>query len=276
MVTVVPLLLAFLLLLLFLANSAYAQLKIRNQSEEQRQMANLQRSHFYSFLFLLLTFCVLVGASSSLFLFLKCHSFVLPDGSEEKYLRKDYSIDCHGSRYRNMLPYCFSMITVYPAGIPIMYLVLTRQHETILSDQHKVDAEKAKGSSSSVAHLSFLTNAYKPKFYWYEVLECLRRLTLASIIGIVSDEASAAPLMALLISGAFTWASTTLRPFKNTSDNVSVVLLNNFESTTFTAHTVLSVWLHDSSMRLTSPSNSDAGSRARLCSRELLFIGAPD
>ena len=226
-VTVVPLLLALLLLILFLANTAYAQFKRRNQSEEQRQMANLQRAHFYSFLFLLLTFCVLVGTSSSLFLFLKCHVFILPDGGEEHYLRKDYSIDCDGSRYRETLPYCFIMIAVYPVGIPAMYLVLTRQHRDVLSDQGKVDEEKAKGANSSIAHLSFLTNAYKPRYYWYEVLECLRRLTLASIIGIVSEEASAAPLMALLVSGAFTWVSTTLRPFKQKSDNVSCFSLQN-------------------------------------------------
>ena len=134
-VTVVPPLLAFFLLLLFLANTAYAQFKKRNQTEEQRQMAKLQRTHFYSFLFLLLTFCVLVGTSSSLFLFLKCHAFILPDGGEEHYLRKDYSIDCDGPRYENMLPYCFVMIAIYPVGIPSMYLILTRQHSDILSNQ---------------------------------------------------------------------------------------------------------------------------------------------
>ena len=106
-----------------------------------------------------------------------------------------------------------------------MYLILTWQHREILSEQSKVDAEDAKGSESEIAHLKFLTHAYKAPFFWFEVLECVRRLALASIIGIVSERSAAAAVLGTVISGMFTWVSTTLRPFKEISDNTLGVVL---------------------------------------------------
>jgi Na+/H+ antiporter NhaD/arsenite permease-like protein len=63
--TVVPLAVAALIFFMYLASSLRA--KLGKQTEEQRKA----RAQFYSFLFLLLTFCVFIGCSSSVFLFLK-------------------------------------------------------------------------------------------------------------------------------------------------------------------------------------------------------------
>jgi Na+/H+ antiporter NhaD/arsenite permease-like protein len=64
-VTITPLVIAVLIFLFFLGSSGLAKFRRENQDKQKR------RNHFYSFLFLLLTFCILVGGSSSLFLFLK-------------------------------------------------------------------------------------------------------------------------------------------------------------------------------------------------------------
>jgi len=50
------------------------------------------------------------------------------------------------------------------------------------------------------------------------VLECARRLLLASIVGIVSPEASAAPVLGILLSLGFAWAFTEMKPFKKAED----------------------------------------------------------
>ena len=59
---------------------------------------------------------------------------------------------------------------------------------------------------------------YACRFYWFEVLECGRRLLLASVIGIVSLESSAAPVLGLLISLGFIQVFNA-RPFKNEHNN---------------------------------------------------------
>jgi hypothetical protein len=42
-----------------------------------------------------MSFCVLIGTTSAIFVFLKCHQFPLPDGNDqpyESYLYADYSV----------------------------------------------------------------------------------------------------------------------------------------------------------------------------------------
>lgn len=59
--------------------------------------------------FLSVDFQVLISTSTTLFHYLKCHSFEKPEidgGGEESFLYLDYSLDCLGERYAEYLPFC--------------------------------------------------------------------------------------------------------------------------------------------------------------------------
>ena len=77
-------------------------------------------THMYTFL--ILTYLVLIGASSKILHFYKCHEFELPDGGSESYLWLDYSVDCDGSEYKSYTTFAFVMVLIYPVGIPLMYV----------------------------------------------------------------------------------------------------------------------------------------------------------
>ena len=121
------------------------------------------------YVFLLTTFLVLVGASTSLFEWFQCITFheIYPP---ESYLIRDYSIDCTSSRYKRYMVFAFMMIIVsshllgmcpnlinhqdffpfsvrqvYPIGIPLLYFVLLRQHRDTISDQEALDRERDNG-----------------------------------------------------------------------------------------------------------------------------------
>jgi hypothetical protein len=64
-----------------------------------------------------------------------------------------------------------------------------------------------------------------PEFYWFEVLECGRRLLLASIIGIVSDDANAAPVMGIIISIGFDYVFTNYKPYKDPNNSFLGIVL---------------------------------------------------
>ena len=53
---------------------------------------------------------------------------------------------------------------------------------------------------------------------------CGFRLLLAAIVGIVSEDAAAAPVLGILVATLFTWVFTRFRPFKE-HDNVSSIFL---------------------------------------------------
>ena len=106
--TIGPIMIALSLFVAYCASVAISIQRGRNDDEVARKRVQL-----YSYLFLLLAFCVLVGSSSSAVHFLKCTSFETPEGSFERYLSKDFSIDCDSSHYKIMRVYAIiSKLTI--------------------------------------------------------------------------------------------------------------------------------------------------------------------
>ena len=129
--TIAPIAASSLWFFCFLTASAIA--KCRGTDTKK---AKVKRSNFYAYFFLLLTFCVLIGTSSSVMHFFKCHEFVLPGGEKsEMYLYKDYSIDCNSNRYQKMVPFAITIIIIYPVGAPLLHFVLLWEQRQVLSNE---------------------------------------------------------------------------------------------------------------------------------------------
>lgn len=82
---------------------------------------NLQRSQTVFYLFLTVTFLVLIGNSTMLFQFFKCTYFDEADPESSTplgfaYLSKDLSLDCYSSRYQYYFVFTCIMLLVYPFG----------------------------------------------------------------------------------------------------------------------------------------------------------------
>jgi hypothetical protein len=177
--------------------------------------------------FLLFTFLVLVGASSVLFEFFQCRRFELPNdegGGYESYIRRDYSIACTSERYLLYVPYTVVMVLVYPVGIPLMYALLLFNNRKVLSDSAAMAAEEVE-DFPRIGHALFLVEAYRPECYFFEIIECARRLLLASVIGIANSDSAASPVIGLLLSLFFIHIFERYSPFMSASDNdLSVIL----------------------------------------------------
>ncbi len=107
-------------------------------AESVHAKANVSRGQLISNAFLLLTFLVIVTASSALIQFFKCDSFKIPkidrhkSIKRERYLFADYSIDCDSERYLSVKPFAVVMILVYPIGIPMLYFTMLFQNREML------------------------------------------------------------------------------------------------------------------------------------------------
>jgi hypothetical protein len=71
-----------------------------------------------------------------------------------------------------------------------------------------------------------LVSAYKPAHYYFEVLECIRRLLLASVIGIVASDSAASAVLGILISQFFLAIFLKLKPFKDVDDSWLATVLS--------------------------------------------------
>lgn len=191
---------------------------------EVEAKATLVRGQFVAYLFLLLTFCFLIGSSTAVFQYFKCHEFPEAEGGTRRFLYKDYSLDCDSVRYKRYIPYALLMVLIFPIGIPGFYWVLLRKHKVVLSDEMAI-AREASEDFPTIGHLLFLTEAYRAEHYYFEVTECVRRLLLASVIGMVDADSHLAPTLGLLICFVFLYVFIANRPFRGPDDsNLGIIL----------------------------------------------------
>jgi len=216
--TTMPIALAGVLLLVYLAldmqsGNSYVY------SYHESQVAQRKRKSWFMYMFLLLTFLVLVTASTMLFGALKCDPFPEAAGGTKSFLVRDYSISCNGIRYRSTVAYVVAMILIYPVGIPSMYAVLLWQNREVLRDPEARENE-AENDYPTIGHLVFLIESYKPEMYFMEVFECAWRLMLASVIGAVAVDSAAAPTIGLLVCLAMNLAFGRLEPYVDAANNL--------------------------------------------------------
>jgi hypothetical protein len=124
------------------------------------------------------------------------------EGTNDSWLRADYSITCDSDRYKAYRVYGVSMILLYPLGIPALYIYMLWRHRVNLkknNDQRDVDR--------TLQTTSFLWSPYTPNTYWWEVVECIRRLLLAGFLVFIlpgtAGQAAVSCVFAILSTVAF-------------------------------------------------------------------------
>ncbi|GMH86050.1 hypothetical protein TL16_g10421 [Triparma laevis f. inornata] len=182
-------------------------------------------------LILSLMYVCLPGASAAIFAAFPCDA--LDDGSV--WLKADYSISClNNPCHEDYVRYAIVMCFIYPIGIPLCYTLL------LFSQRKKLNPSKPTGNLARLAanrtgmnweeqvivdreedptiqNTIFLWGSYRPKAWWYEIFECLRRLALTGALVFVrqgSQTQIALGCMVCICAGlvfALTWPYATFR-----------------------------------------------------------------
>lgn len=158
---------------------------------------------------LLLTFLVYSSVSSALFKTFACEE--LHDGTN--YLRADYRIECDSPKHRGFQVYAGFMTLLYTVGIPVFYGVLLFRDRTVLK-QGGADREE----TARVTSISDLWSPYKPSVFYYEVVECGRRVLLAGVVVFIYPNTAAQLAVTLLMAFAFAVVSEALAPYASRWD----------------------------------------------------------
>ncbi|CAM9468153.1 unnamed protein product [Ectocarpus sp. 6 AP-2014] len=158
---------------------------------------------------LLLTFFVYSSVSSTLFRAFACDDL---DYSKD-YLRADYSIECDSSAHRGIQVYAGFMILIYTVGIPALYAELLFKNRDVLKDEDPDREEPPR-----VKSISNLWEPYKPAVFYYEVIECFRRVLLAGVVVFIYPNTAAQIAVTLLIAFAFALLSEGLAPYASRWD----------------------------------------------------------
>lgn len=192
------------LVLLGLLAVTYAVALRRKSATDDSVRENIRHKHLSAVLLLL--FFVYSSVSSTVFRMFSCDS--LEDGKE--YLRVDYRILCTDEKHRALQVYAGLMIAVYPVGIPLLFVVLLYRHRDVLSDSA---ADKATAQS-----IASLWEPYKPSCFYYEVIECGRRIVLTGVVVFIYPNDTAQIAITIINSFFFFVVSEVLSPYKSASD----------------------------------------------------------
>lgn len=164
-------------------------------------LENVQRKHLS--VVLLVTFLVYSPVTSAVFQMFACEE--LDDGRE--YLRADYRIECDLRRHKSLKVYAGFMIVVYTVGIPLLYATLLFRNRDVLTDGAR------RTDDPSVTTISDLWTSYKPNRFYYEVIECGRRVLLAGVVVFIYPNTAAQVAVTLMIAVFFLLVSESLAPY---------------------------------------------------------------
>jgi hypothetical protein len=143
---------------------------------------------------LAMTFLVYSTVSTTVFQTFACDP--VDDFAEKKvktsYLRADYSVQCDTPEHNRYKAYAAFMVIIYPLGIPALYGYLLWSNKHKLSS--KIDASVRmlnRHRDVSLRPTRFLWKPYTPRMYYWEVIECMRRLLLTGAVVFIAPGAPA-------------------------------------------------------------------------------------
>lgn len=192
----------------------YSVAVIRNR-EASEGLANIQQKHLS--VVLLLSFFIYSSVSSILFRAFACEK--LEDGNS--YLRADYRIQCDSPKHKAFIVYAGIMTVLYALGIPALYtgLLLKDRHVLVNCDGvNNSSSQDVRSNNQRVRSTSSLWKPYKPKRFYYEVVECGRRILLTGAVVFIFPDSAAQIAITLIVAFTFAMASEVLDPYVSTWD----------------------------------------------------------
>ena len=200
----------------------FSRLKIlRSNSENKNQEIENEsrRLKFQYFnLFLIMSFLILPSVTTTIFQMFPCQNIdpMNEDDLPNTYLVADYSIDCESPRYDLGVAIAVLMVFIYPIGIPALYFYCLHQKREEIMNRNNL-AKMVDGKPNlpeGLIVLEFLFRAYRPEFWYFEILETYRRLSLTAILSVIATGSSAQTVCAMSLAMVFVKSYDKLKPYE--------------------------------------------------------------
>jgi hypothetical protein len=182
----------------------YATVRQRNKVQavttytSQRMIAPARTSRLekalakHYLVFLAMTFLIYSTVSTTVFQTFACDTIDDSATHKTSYLRADYSIQCGTAKHTLYRVYAGFMVIIYPLGIPALYACLLWRNRHKLSSSNESSIRVlSRHRDISLRSTRFLGKSYTTRMYYWEVIECLRRLLLTGAVVLIAPGTSA-------------------------------------------------------------------------------------
>jgi hypothetical protein len=189
---------------------------------------NLLRQEFKNAtftVFLVIMFLVYPSCSNRILATFSCRP--LDDGTS--IISIDPSISCQSEVYAGYMKYTIFMTVVYPAGIPILYSILLfrerRKLNPFRNDQNMARiADIMRANNRDIRYLRFLWLPYKPRYFWFEIFELLRKLAQTSIVVFVAPGSSPQIVFQMLTTMISVVVLNTAAPYVDSANTLLALI----------------------------------------------------
>ena len=198
-------------------------LKLQSLEDEEKSRRLKQTKELvYRYLFFILYVTYLSTCSkTAAVLPLACQE-LCRDQNEEfcyKYLKADYSTRCQGPNYRYLLIGAY-ISTAYIIALPTAsFIALWRQRRIIFAANGAESCHKPGSSMEMITGLRFLFENYKPRSWYWELVEMSRKVILTSALILVGQESRSYIGLTLVIAGMYGIVFSWIRPMQDAFEN---------------------------------------------------------
>ena len=172
----------------------------RRHRGDEEMLTAVTRRHTSAFI--LMAFFLYATISSTVFETFVCDE--LDDG--RMFLRVDHRLECNSETHLRFMLFARLMVYIYPVGIPLLFaLVLWNKRSTLTADD--------RDENISIKPIRELWKPYRKDVYYYEVVECLRRVTLSGVVVFFSPSSTGQIVVTFLAALSFYIISEGLHPY---------------------------------------------------------------
>ena len=146
----------------------------------------------------------------------------------DEYLKADYSVQCQGTKYNNILVVAY-ISTAYILALPAAsFIALWRERRAILTTK---DSHTGPGTEL-IKGLCFLFENYKPRLWYWELVEMSRKVILTCGLILVGQESRSYIGLAWVVAGMygvlFSWCKPIQDAFENRlmATSLAVTIVN--------------------------------------------------
>ena len=136
-----------------------------------------------------------------------------------KYLKADYSVLCHGRNYNYMLVVAY-ISAAYIFALPAAsFIALWRHQKARLATEDAGTSQDPSSNKEMISGFRFLFENYKPRSWYWELVEMTRKVILTCGLIFVGQESRSYIGLALVIAGMYGFLFAWMKPLQDVKEN---------------------------------------------------------
>ena len=135
------------------------------------------------------------------------------------YLKADFSIRCHESRYNHLVIVAY-ISAAYIIALPAAtFVALWRQRRAVSVTKEPATYQNQGSSTEVITGLRFLFESYKPRSWYWELVEMSRKVIVTSGLILVGQETRSYIGLTLVIAGMYGTLFCWIHPLQDVFEN---------------------------------------------------------